>query len=414
MSNNYLQWIQDDDISFLTNIKNTKFTELVYTIESKSQNYQDFLEGYTIHRSGNSLFHLAAYFDSINCFAYIYEILKSESFDPFYFENGQGYTPIHFSILGNATHVLQYILSIQSNVTNFVPRANLKSFMMCAIISRNIHFVKLLIKVGFETTPAEIEKAIKLNCFDILNVLLLSNKSSFVPDMVHETRISLAIKYCPEAIPVLISFGDDPNVYSVPQQRSDIPYATCPLKLATGDDSLKYFVHILSKMGKKIDPPAEFNSGPNFPMIESFPVHWICSFRNTQLLQYALENKEFNVNARTLNSNASCIDKLLPLDNPKNWDPTEFLKQLDLLILHGFDINRVERKKNTNEYGSPFKDYLLSNLYNVKVIRFFLVHGLDINIENSFDLNKTIKDFIYHDDKWYYYFHLADPTEFSY
>jgi len=163
--------------------------------------------------------------------------------------------------------------------------------------------------------------------------------------------------------------------------------------------NLSLFLQIIKSLPQNIDPPKEVRDH-----LTDFPIHWICAFQNKQLLQYVLEHKIVDVNAKSKN-HASCIEKLLPAGSYKDedfrrWIPDEFIAELDILFDKGFDINRKEGDK------TPFIDYMDKNLPNSRVIKWFIDHGLNIITEIDSKIRK--------DKYFFFYFTKLLPDSYSY
>jgi len=369
------------------------------------------LEGDGISLDNLSIVHLVAFYDSIECFCSFF----SKKSDIVNQKNPKEFTPFHFALIGGSIHILSFLFSMY-NLKDFTmpPRVDQKnnfSFITLAILSGSAQCVQLLLEFGalpnqddlgflskqlllYKDDSTEFKQPGRISFHTFIQVKEKSKKDK------GET-ICMACHWYQDLVPILLKYGEDANVYyefnSTGNRGSGSSTKTCPLRMA--NTNLSLFLQIIKSLPQNIDPPKEVRDH-----LTDFPIHWICAFQNKQLLQYVLEHKIVDVNAKSKN-HASCIEKLLPAGSYKDedfrrWIPDEFIAELDILFDKGFDINRKEGDK------TPFIDYMDKNLPNSRVIKWFIDHGLNIITEIDSKIRK--------DKYFFFYFTKLLPDSYSY
>lgn len=231
-----------------------------------------------------TLLHIAAFFDSLDIFIYLVEVLKFNIKAP----SAAAYIPLHYAVYSNANEVAYYILSIDPGQAA-VDYPVTYQLIWLAIEAENPEILKLILDSGanIESNGNKrnkvLERSIVKKNIDCIHILLEASKnSSRNADEKVYTPLMLAISIKqPEAVPILIKKGEDPNVFI---NNKSALFIACYLKQF---ETIKY----LSQTMTVFDLPADIKS--------KSLIHYACETMNLNIIQLLIDkcpDPKFTVN----------------------------------------------------------------------------------------------------------------------
>lgn len=315
-------------------------------------------------RNNLHLLHVAAFYDSFECFLYIF----NKGFDA-NVKSPNDFCPIHYACYGGAIEVVSFLCSpgiIELKDLTFAPMNSQFSPIYLATVSKSPQILELLFESGVsidqktltshKSTP--IGQAIRCRDFDCLVILL----NHINPQKIDERNFSPVMKAIssnfPEAVRILVDHGAD-VLYTTSEGKNAL-YLACFVK---NEELVKYLLE------NGADPTVSGYLG-------QYPIHWAASSDNINIvnliLNYGADPNVFDNRGRpptfsALNSNDN-KDQILKVlldagcdPNAKNrvtgttilaslmvMDETPVvLNSIKIVLEKGGDLNYVMKNKKT-------------------------------------------------------------------
>jgi ankyrin repeat protein len=226
--------------------------------------------------SNISLMHIAAFYDSLDCFVY----LESKSLQ-YNQESAGSYLPIHYACLNGAYEVVCYILNKDPEQAKILPAVE-NHLLLLATMAGDSEILGLLLRHGANlTAPANVKNnpvatAIQRQHVDCLR-LLLTYRVTNQRDVAEYTALMLAINASErDAIPLLLDCGENPS-YINPRRMSAL-FLAC----WQGKEWLDV-VQLICRKATKLD----LDEG----IKHKAAIHWACSSKCPEIVEAVLQQK---------------------------------------------------------------------------------------------------------------------------
>lgn len=315
-----------------------------------------------------SLLHIAAYFDSLECFIYLHNYgIKID------FPSANGLYPVHYACLKASIEVLYYILSIDSTQATIIANQSKIHQVTLAVISKSIDTLNLLfecnadIKLPHYKENSPIKYAIQTKQVDMLKDLL---KQGIKTDNRDFTPLMLAVQQLQvEAIPLLLQAGESPSYIT--------PSGECALSQACFMNNVEIVKELCQHLSVSDIDNRQFR--------DKAAVHWICQSHNPEIARIILE-KGIDVNKFDKNGYPGPYYMLdiFPEENT--------IQILDLLYSHGWtDVDYIPQGFKTN---TSFGFFVSSMQCSPAIIEWFLLHGANPNAPLYQPPFKSILEFV--------------------
>lgn len=278
----------------------------VYSLPRNETNNNDFgLSG-----SGLSLAHIAAYYDSLECFVHIYTRTSGRSLTCL---SRDSCTPLQYACARGSIEVATFILSCEPDVS-----LHGKNLLILAVTSRNVQIVKVLFDYAGKDafTQAEFtlahESAMQGHQLECVKLLLTTQPIRRNGDSLLMTAVRNART---EAVQILLDAGESPDF--VTRDGETALYVACYL-------CNEKCVELL--LDKLIEPdPARF-------VCKTGAIFWVCESHNVNIARMALE-KGIDVN-RLDSQNRMGVSKLVDRGSDE-----ESIQIMQLMLDHGWELN---------------------------------------------------------------------------
>ena len=358
MNSDYLlQIIESNNVEELAElVKGNPNKNATYSIGQKKIPY--------LSTDNLTLLHIAAYYNATECLIYLHSICNMSIFT----KGVGGFLPFHYACVGGASECAYIILGIMEDKDkNEVKTLFEKDYADEKFSSFNLPFLAtlgsskdillLLFGKGYDFERYQnlqkhnmnkaIEYAIKTKNVDLVEILLRYLKPS--KNSSDNTPLMLAVmNNQTAAIPLLLKTKCEPGA-KTKDNKTALSYACL-------NGNIEAAIMIANVL---VDPDIPSNiAAPS-------AVHWICQAHDPKLAEIVL-SKGINVN-RLDDLNCTGPSKMLDLG-----DEDEIIQMLELLLKHGFDINKHAQGKNT-----ILGDFLLAIKKRYKIIEWLLLHGAD-------------------------------------
>lgn len=359
---------QEDMIELLKN--NNKVKDVDFTLDINKGNNQ--IEERDDNFVGDrvSLLHIAAYYDSLECFCYLHEIsginLQIQSIRNFY--------PLHYACYNGSKEVASYILAKDQYQTSLVTN---NSFLCFTIHGGCSDILEELFRNGSKIIKSQsrfddpIEKALFYNNFKCCEILMkhIEEYQAYLTPAITAART-----FNPELIKFLVK-GPEDLEFSPHCQKSVF---TIIFDQTNGQNFKELIMSWVTHFPYlRIEPPDDIASNG--------VVHWVCMLCDPILAAKMLETPDVDVNRIGLN------DHIGPFyfEDSKNAKDDDQIKILELLIANGYDVN-MQVPGRTIE--TPLKVFLKMVNLRYKVIDFLIRNGADPNLPWADDPSYTILD----------------------
>lgn len=317
-----------------------------------------------------SLLHIAAYYDSLECFCYLSEVKKIN----LRILSSRSFMPIHYACYNGSREVATYILEKDEEQADYFGNNVLLCF---SIQGCSPEILELLFRKGAILRKAKskmddpIEKGIctdNYRCCEILMRYAEGYCNDFTPAMTAAKMVNpMLVKY-------LVKSSEDLEFSDRVQQS----VFTLIFEISNGQGFREMIVDWLTKYEDLvIDPP------DNIQM--NGVCHWICKMADMDIAKLMLRTKNISINR------VGDGDHLGPfyLANKNSITDKQIIDILGLLVSNGFDLNfQLEIL-----FIEPvLKTFLRTITIRYPVIEFLVANGADPNLPWTPDRKTTILD----------------------
>ncbi|OHS96402.1 ankyrin repeat protein [Tritrichomonas foetus] len=299
------------------------------------------------------LLHVAAYFDSLECFLFLYN--KGFQLET---KTANDLLPIHYACYGGAIEVASFLCMNKVNVNAAPPNSHFTPIFL-ATCAKSVTILNLLFDSGAvipNYTPGNVSRtpltqAIQNSDIDCIK-LILENTNMMRADMKNYSPLMKAISsYAFDAVPLLVEHGVD-VAYQTPEGRSAL-FIACFMKQEN-------IVRYLIDHGASVTQRGQLGQ---------YPVHWAAATDNVNILKMILEaGADPNVvddNKRPPSFSALC-------------SPNNSYEILKILFEHGVNPNAIDMKTKSTILVSLLMNNPTDN--QKRTIRLILDNGADLNI----------------------------------
>ena len=318
-----------------------------------------------------SLLHLAAYFNFIECFRYLYEelhlILRHIG--------GHNYIPLHYALCAGSVDVSKYILNEDPEESTFhLIGINNFSILYCAAFSTKIELVQEVMKNGASINDPWVNQLellkyqISIHNNDVFQLFY----DQLNPDMkTNQYLYSLAMT----AIHVFNSHAVE-IIYNEEKCRDLINndlnlFIKLIFAIAIADREEKFKNFLLKILSyakdKELEPP------PNLIESNQGLCHFACLYLDIDVAKALIKTPRFIINK------LDNYNKAGPFSLIHTRETEKVVEMLELLIENGFDVNirHDEKSPTILEY------FALSPNKNYDAIELLIKYGADVNAKFS-------------------------------
>lgn len=380
---------ENDQITLGAAIGIDKATESIYYIDeinnSKNNNYNRY---YNYNYNNNdrqdekednfindriTLLHVAAYFNSLECFVYLHEVkgisLRAPTTRSFY--------PLHYACFNGSREIVAYILSHDSNQIELFNKTNL---ILCfAVHGGDPVILEALFNNGMTLKKAQnprddpILKGISIDNYRCCEVLVRYSEgysNDFTPAM---TAAKMAN---PELLQYFVRSKSDIE-FSPLVQKSVISLI---FEISNGENFKKLILSWLYKFDDlEIEPP--------FDMKETNGVcHWVCKMADYEVAKLMVKTQNVIINRIGANNH---LGPYYLANKTGSTSDDEIIKILGVLFDKGFDPNF---QPETGFCEPVLKCFLRTIKIRYPVIAYLVERGANPNIPWAEDRKSTVLD----------------------
>ena len=255
-----------------------------------------------------TLAHIAAFYDSLECFVYIYKKTGGESLNKW---SAHSNTPLQYACVNGSLEVATFILSL-------APKQENQELLLYAVFGKSPEMVNVLFNYCGTKAFTDVEVAtayrcaIEVQCVDCMKLLLHRGRAK----VTGESLLMAAVKHVyPEAVRLLLEAGENPDYVN------GATYDT-PLRVACYFKNERCVELLLEKIVSP-DPKPAYDTGAVF---------WICESHNVRIARMMLE-KGIDVN-RLDEHHRMGVSRLVD-----RATEDESIEIMELMLRHGWDIN---------------------------------------------------------------------------
>ena len=362
-----------NDLCELKNEKNIIKNECIYSFPNSSNEKQNWLPYKNL-----SLLHIAAVYDSLECFQFLYEEcgieLRQKSADSFF--------PLHYACLYGSQEVALYILEKDPQQAAMTPGDVNYHFIFLAVLGRDTEILNALFENG-----ADIKKKQSSDDYDLLT--LAANINS-----IECLKILMQYQF-------ITSDGISPLMNSIKNYRSEIALLLLnnpeQLKETWGGETIFYYACQVGKKFKEVVlKMLRINNCQCIEPKESTKkgvVHWLCQMGDVDVAREFLRTPNVDVNRLDPYGNPGpflMVDKMDASDE-------EVIQILQLLIDHGFDINirkPFQKGINAPTTYTLLEKYVRGIKISIPIIEFLIERGADIYAICEGTVDETLYNFV--------------------
>ncbi|OHT16844.1 hypothetical protein TRFO_12942 [Tritrichomonas foetus] len=313
-----------------------------------------------------SLIHIAAFFDSFECFLVLEKIgglspqLKSV----------ESVHPIQYACYGNSLEVVSYILLKYPQEAKIATPIQYSLYFCCASSCyKDDRIINLLRKYG---TPypncitdqhySPVYKSITLKNDVTLKALLNVKKLSSKEQKDFSPLMTAIIYKEYEAIDILLNSGEDAGFF-LPNGKCAL-YCACFINHHTSDgsDSQIELIERLLRLTETI------NIEPNIPNIAG-PIHWICRSSSPNIARLFFKyHPEIDVNRVDENNFTGPVILAFLREISSN----DIIEIISLCLKHGYNLNTYNRQ---NRQKSLIEVFCFAITVQPLVVQFLLDNG---------------------------------------
>lgn len=325
-----------------------------------------------------NLLHIAAYYDSLECFRYIERTgkLKLRS------QSAAGYYPLHYACYSGSNEVALYILSKDPSQAQAHPEGiNDLQLLYCATLGSDPEILQALFDNGAKMSDQWnkeeklIAKGIGLHNRDILSILMKNstNKPGSRIDATQGTAAMRAvINHNVEALEVLYRGKED-----ITPCFTDRSGFHSLVSLICETDVRKIFKGIFKRIltdARDIQIEPEYIAGKTF---QAGVCHWACMYLDVEIARLMFKTPGVEVNRLDKEYKTGAAKLIEKKDK-------EVVPMLEFLYSQGFNFNTRKDEKSQ----SLLENFLTAISKNYQAIEFIVNHGADVNVYHSRQCDK--------------------------
>lgn len=308
-----------------------------------------------IPEDGLTLLHVAAYYDSFECFAYLHLERKIPLRQP----SSHSFLPLHYACWNGSTEVALYILTNDPTEAQYIVEgANELQLLNCSLIGGDIEIVKELLEKGAKYDQQTlINKAICLRRADFLKLIYQNLQNSrFTSDT--PLTVKAVFEHSPESLEIFYN-GKEDIISKIPNKPNQNL-----ISLICDFDHSKKFKNIL--INRILKDAKDLNLEPTNPSIPGI-CHWACLYSDVDTAKAMFKLPGFDINR--------IGDGKTGPSEMSNKRGKEILEMIELLIDNGFEIN------NTHDGKVPtlLESFVFISVPNYEAIKFLLNKGADVD-----------------------------------
>jgi ankyrin repeat protein len=288
--------------------------------------------------------HIAAFFDSLDCFIYLER--KGLSLSQ---ESAASYLPLHYACYNNSYEVVCYIIRREPRQASLISSVEWH-LLYLATVGGDPEILLLLLRNGADLSlhtgaNAPIPQAIRKRNVPCLRILLAHNVKNV--RSADYTSLMLAISSNePKAIPLLLDSGEDPGFITAGYESA------LSLACFQGESWIETVRLICDRVTNiDLDPTLK----------EKAAIHWACSSKSPEIVRIILE-KGVDVN-RVDSKEKSGLYYLLD-----NCSEDVVIEIMELMVAHGFDVRA---------HPAAVIDFVQAMSKPCRVIEWLFEHGAD-------------------------------------
>lgn len=310
------------------------------------------------------LLHVAAYYDSLECFLFIF----NKGFSP-YIRSPDDYSPIHYACYGGATEVASFLCTpdfIDLNNLKYSPPGSKYTPIFLATLSKSPEILQLLFDSGvtipqmdpLSRAPHPIGQAIQCKDYECLSILLSNTNTQKIDEKNFNPLMKAISNNFTEAVKILVEHGADIS-YTTPDMKNAL-FLACFIKneelvrylLENGADATQkgylgqYPIHwaAMSDNVNIVKLVLAYGADPNVLDNRGRPPTFsaIGSDKNRDQIIKILLDAGCNPNAVQRNTGSTILYSLLPMEGT-----TSVLNSVKFILEKGGDLNHAGKNKIT-------------------------------------------------------------------
>lgn len=280
-----------------------------------------------------TLLHIAAYFDSLECFVFLHE----EKGLPLSAHSAKSYYPLHYACFSGSREVVSYILSKSPSMAAELPDDIPHHFLYFAVYGGDPVILEELFKNGADLNKNQnknddpIGKSIDISNIECLKVLLEHDVHS--QNTKNQTPAMLASLNChPKALEILVKSSEDLGYFTKNSATGKYEsVVSLMFSYSSGSIFKDVLINLLTKHPDvRIEPPDD--------VVMDGVCHWICRMCDVQVAELMIRTKDVNINR--LDSNGHTGPYYLSMQKDfKDGDAQTSIKILEILIQNNFKVN---------------------------------------------------------------------------
>jgi ankyrin repeat protein len=357
--------VEDNNVTALSNALETmprdRYAAATFSIPQPQSSVHSPQVKPTLPDTNISLLHIAAYFDSLDCFLYLED--KGLSYDQ---ESAASYLPIHYACSNGSYEVVCYIIKKDPRQAGILPAVEWH-LPYLATIAGDPEILGLLLQNGADLSlPQNIDnqpvsQAIRRRNVECLRLLLKYKLRTARDISDHSTLMHAIANNEMEAIPLLLDSGEDPAFISARTHESAL-FLAC----FQGEQWLPVVKLICERTTKlDLDPL----------IIEKAAIHWACSSKCPEIVRVVLE-KGIDVN-RVDSKGKSGLFYLVDA-----CEEETMVQIMEIMVQYGFKLH---------EHPSVLADYAMAMRKPFTAIEWLFEHGVDPTVKWQ---NKRLMDYL--------------------
>lgn len=336
-----------------------------------------------IPKDGLTLLHVAAYYDSLDCFRLIEREGKLRLRSP----SSRGFYPLHYACYNGSNEVALYILTKDPSQAQAHPEGiGDLHFLFCATKGTEPEILQALFDNGakisdpWNNEDKLISAAIALHDREILSILMKyqTGKGASNIDTSKGTPSMKAVtSFNVDALEILYNKNFDLTASFIDRGT----YYTL-ISLICETDVKKMFKNFFKKIlidARDVQIEPEYIPGQNHAGV----CHWACMYADFEIAKLMLKTPNVQINRLDENFRTGAFKLTVKKGN-------DTIKILELLYNHGFNINA----KKDDKSQSLLEAFMLAMTKNYQAIEFLVNHGADVNAIYTKQPKFTLIEFV--------------------
>lgn len=322
-----------------------------------------------------TLLHIAAFYDSLECFVYLHKILGLR----LAYESTREYLPLHYACYKGSREIVAYILKEDPDQAALLPKNINHHFLYFAVYGGDPVILEELFKHGADLSKPQnkaddpIGKSIDIANIECLKVLLFHEKQK--QNGNNRTHAMLAALNChPKALEILINSPEDLSYFS----PNDESVMSLMFKYSNGGIFKDVIIELLTKYPDvRIEPPDDKKMDG--------VCHWICKMCDPQVAELMVRTEDVFINRVDSQGHTGPYYLSIRKDS-KDEDNQISIEILKILIGNDFDVNyRANLKCET-----ILESFVRAMKVRYKIIEFLLSNGADPHVPTTKNNRITI------------------------